>query len=110
MLLNEEIPFVGRGDFVFQVKPDGAVSANILTATAVDAPFKVTADDAMGRGDINDSDTPRWANIGTATAASAFVRINDHSPTKAGLGRAGLKGIGEGYSPCPQRQQKLFDL
>jgi len=85
MLLNEKVALVSRGDFIFQVKPHGTISANILTATTVNAPFKVTADDAMGWRDINDSDTPRRANIGTTTAARAFVRINDHSPAKAGF-------------------------
>ena len=85
MLLNEKVTLIGRGNFVFQVKPHGTISANILTATAVDASFKVAADDAMGWRDINDSDAPRRANIGATTAARAFVRINDHSPAKAGF-------------------------
>ena len=110
MLLNEKVTLAGRSDFVFQVKPDSTILANILATTTVDAPFKVAADDAMGRRDINDSDTPSWANIGTATATRAFVRINNHPPAKARLGRARFKGIGEGYSPRPQRQQQLFDL
>jgi len=110
MLLNEKVALVGRGGFVFQVEPNGTVSANILATTAVDTSLKVTADDAMSRRDINDSDAPCRANIGTATTTCAFVRINNHPSTKTRLRRAGLKGISESHLPCPQRQQQLFDL
>jgi hypothetical protein len=110
MLLNEKVALVGRCDFVFQIKPDSTVSANILATTAVDAPVKVAADDAISRRNINDSNAPCRANISATTTASAFVRINNHPPTKTRLGWARLKGVSEGYSPCPQCQQQLFDL
>jgi len=101
---------VGSGDFIFQVKSHSAISANILAATTVDAPFKVAADDAMSRRDINDSDAPRRANIGTTTAARAFVCVNNYPTTKTRLGRARLEGISKSHLPRPQRQQQLFDL
>jgi hypothetical protein len=110
MLLNEKVTLVGSGDFIFQVKSHSAISANILAATTVDAPFKVAADDAMSRRDINDSDAPRRANIGTTTAARAFVCVNNYPTTKTGLGRARLEGISKSHLPRPQRQQQLFDL
>jgi hypothetical protein len=110
MLLNEKVALVGRCDFVFQIKPDSTVSANILATTAMDAPVKVAADDAISRRNINDSDAPCRANISATTTPCAFVRINNHPPTKTRLGWARLKGVSEGYSPCPQRQQQLFDL
>jgi len=85
VLLNEQVAFVSRSNLIFQVKPNCTVMANILTTTAMDAPIKVATDYAVCGRNINDADAPCWADIGTTSASSAFVRVNDNSPTKARL-------------------------